>query len=145
MKWRSYPWMPILNLMYGDGIFFLKLVDIPSGNSVGQLEIGENGILWLLLVSQEPHTVNFLHKMWNIPISNFEKSRSVQGTGALWLRGINRDFFTSLCVNACSERKQRVPASGTMEENLMKWQFTSTWGVKGNPLGMGRHARTNKS
>ena len=55
--------MPILNLMYGDGIFSLKLVEIPSGGLVGQVEIGENGILWKLLVSQEPHTVNILHKM----------------------------------------------------------------------------------
>lgn len=55
--------MPIVYLMYGDGISSLKLVEIPFGGSVGHLEVEESGILWILLVSQEPHTVNILHKI----------------------------------------------------------------------------------
>lgn len=50
-------------------------------------------------------TANTFHKMSNMPMSKSEDSKRVQGKGTWWLKGINRNPFTSLCSRPGSGKK----------------------------------------
>lgn len=70
--------------------FLLERGAIPLGRLNGHLQ-GSCSFL------RSSTTANIFHKMSHMPMSKSEDNKRVRGKGALWLKGINRNPFTSLC------------------------------------------------
>lgn len=62
-------------------------MEIPSEDLVGHLEMGEDGILWVLLLSQAFHSSTQILQDVKMPISKIEYNKKLWKSD-LWLKGI---------------------------------------------------------